>query len=182
MFAVVARAAWMAGAILLRGRAARVTHTLLFIAALTVSPGVCGACASGCSRGGQAAAGNPGMGVASTVTATHGCSSCCRMNAAGLSEGTISPDASPAAVADAADGFPVSCCSGAAGCDCLLLPREAEAAVPPATSPTDPGEPMSAAIAVLAFDEDASATGLVIRTHVRPLQRPVRILYGVWRN
>jgi hypothetical protein len=173
----------MTGAILLRGRAARVTHTLLFIAALTVSPGVCGACASGCSRGGQAVAGTPGTGVAFSVTATRGCSSCCGTNAGGPSEGTISPDALPAAVAaDVAGGFPVSCCSGAAGCDCLLLPREAEAAVPPATSPTDPGEPMSAAIAVLVFHEDSAATGPLIRTHIRPLQRPMRILYGVWRN
>jgi hypothetical protein len=43
MFAVVARTAPATGAILLRSRAARVTHTLLFIAALAVSPGVCGA-------------------------------------------------------------------------------------------------------------------------------------------
>ena len=63
--AIVARTASTARAATLSGRAARVTHTLLFIAALVVSPGVCDACASGCSQGGFAAAGIPSTGCSS---------------------------------------------------------------------------------------------------------------------
>jgi len=182
MFAVVARVASVVGAFALRSRAARVTHTLLFTAALAVSPGVCGACTSGCSRGGHAVAGIPGMGVALAVAATHGCSSCCGTIPDGPPEGTASPDASPATVADAADGFPVSCCRGAGGCQCLLEPRDAEAAVPPATSPIDPGEPMPAAIAVFSSTGVPTMAIRLAGSPVPPAKRPVRVLYGVWRN
>jgi len=43
MFAVVARTAPAGRALAACGRALRVTHTLLFSVALTVSPGDCGA-------------------------------------------------------------------------------------------------------------------------------------------
>jgi hypothetical protein len=82
MFAVVARTFAGGGAFRLRSRGVRVTHTLLFIAALTVSPGVCGACASGCPNGGKAALGSPGTGVAFFPEA-RGCGACCGLTSGG---------------------------------------------------------------------------------------------------
>ncbi|MFM7135912.1 MAG: hypothetical protein ACKO1M_02420 [Planctomycetota bacterium] len=181
MFAVVARTASASGAFAARGRALRVTHTLLFSVALIVSPGVCGACASGCPDGGNAVADSPGTGVASAVAATHGRGSCCGAIPDGLPQGSNLRGDSPTGVADAADGFAGSCCRGATGCDCLLEPRPAEAAVPPATSPSEVGGPMPAAIAVLPLASVAPVAGAVA-VAMRPPERPVRVLYGVWRN
>lgn len=182
MFAVVARTASTGGLLVARNRAARVTHTLLFSVALIMSPGVCGACASGCPEGGIAASGFPGTGVAVAVAATHGCGSCCGAIPDGLPAGLAPLGGPPSSVADAADGFPVSCCHGAAGCDCLLEPRSPEAAVPPATSPIDPGGPMPAAIAALPLMLGPPAAATHARAAGRPAGRPVRVLYGVWRN
>jgi hypothetical protein len=182
MFAVVARTAPTRGALAARGRAARVTHTLLFSVALIVSPGVCGACASGCPEGGSAISGFPGTGVAFAVAATHGRGSCCGAIPDGPPAGSDPQRGSPTGVADAADGIAFPCCRGAAGCDCLLEPRQVEAAVPPATSPLEPGGPMPAAIAVWpSLTDEPRSTPLVIAA-VRPAERPVRVRYGVWRN
>jgi len=189
VFAVVARTASTARAATLRGRAARVTHTLLFIVALVVSPGVCDACASGCSQGGCAAAGIPSTGVAFAVAATHGCPSCCGTISGGPPEGTVSPDASPAAVADAADGIALSapglCCgSGACGesdqCGCMLAPRDDVVAVVA-------GEPLpelagSALMASPLQDAPVPAEQAAIVSVEPPPRRPFRVLYGVWRN
>lgn len=182
MFAVVARTASAGGAFTARGRALRVTHTLLFSVALIVSPGVCGACASGCPEGVCAAPGSPGTGVASAVAATHGRGSCCGAIPDGLPSGSDLRGSTPTGVADAADGFAGSCCRGATGCDCLLEPRSAEAAVPPATSPIEFGGPMPAAIAAIPFTIVQPAKATFVVAAVRPPERPVRVLYGVWRN
>ena len=182
MFAVVARTASAGGAFAARGRALRVTHTLLFSVALIVSPGVCGACASGCPNGGFAGSGFPGTGVAFAVAATHGHGSCCGAIPDGLPQGSDPRGTPPTGVADAADGIALPCCRGEAGCDCLLEPRAAEAAVPPATSPIDPGEPMPAAIAALPLTAEASSAIERATVAARPPERPVRVLYGVWRN
>jgi hypothetical protein len=182
MFAGVARTASAGGAFASCGWAVRVTHTLLFSVGLTVSPGVCGACASGCLDRGIAAPGSPGTGVASAVAATHGRGSCCGAIPEGLAAGLAPLAGSPLTVADAADGFSMSCCRGETGCDCLLEPRSAEAAVPPATSPIDLGGPMPAAIAAIPFTTMVPPAALVAAATVRPPERPVRVLYGVWRN
>ena len=182
MFAVVARTASAGGAFAARGRALRVTHTLLFSVALIVSPGVCGACASGCPDGLRAGSGSPGTGVASAVAATHGRGSCCGAIPDGLPQGSDLPGSPPTGVADAADGFAGSCCRGATGCDCLLEPRSVEAAVPPATSPIEFGGPRPAAIAVWpSLKDEPRSTPLVVAAE-RPPERPVRVRYGVWRN
>jgi len=182
MFAVVARTASAGGAFAARGRVMRVTHTLLFSVALIVSPGVCGACASGCPAGGDAALGLPGTGDASAVAATHAGGSCCGAIRGGPLQGSDPRGDSPAGMADAADGFVLSCCHGATGCECLLEPRSAEAAVPPATSPMEVGGPMPAASAVIPFTSIAPATATFVVAAVPPPERPVRVLYGVWRN
>ncbi|MFM8414686.1 MAG: hypothetical protein ACKOCX_08180 [Planctomycetota bacterium] len=181
MFAVVARTISAGRALAVR-RAVRVTHTLLFSVALIVSPGVCGACASGCPKGGFAGSGCPGTGVAFAVAATHGQGSCCGAIPDGLPQGCGPRGTPPTGVADAADGMSLPCCRGGAGCDCLLEPREAEAAVPPATSPIDPGGPMPAAIAALPPMLEASPGIGRATLAARPPERPARVLYGVWRN
>jgi hypothetical protein len=182
MFAVVARTAPVGGALVARGRAARVTHTLLFSVALIVSPGVCGACASGCPEGVRASSGSPGTGVAFAVAATHGRGSCCGTIPNGLPTGSDPRGGSPTGVADAADGIAFPCCRGAAGCDCMLEPRRVEAAVPPATSPIEVGGPMPAAIAFWAAVIDEPHRSALVIPAVRPPERPVRVRYGVWRN
>ena len=181
MSAVVARTISTGGALAAR-RAVRVTHTLLFSVALIVSPGVCGACASGCPNGGFAGSGSPGTGVAFAVAATHGHGSCCGAIPDGLPQGSDPRGTPPTGVADAADGIALPCCRGEAGCDCLLEPRAAEAAVPPATSPIDPGGPMPVAIAALPLMLGPPAAATQARAAGRPAGRPVRVLYGVWRN
>ncbi len=180
MFAVVARVA--AGAMMVFSRAARVTHTLLFAAALVIAPGVCSGCESGCSPRGLASAGVAGTGVAFAVATPHGGTSCCGTTAGGLCEGTIPHDALPAAVADATDGISLPCCRGGAGCDCLLEPREPDAAVPPATSSASVGEPFPAAVAVLADVTETASWAVRLSPGQQRPERPLRVLYGVWRN
>jgi len=184
MFAVVARTGSAGGSFAARLSVVRVTHTLLLIAALTVSPGVCSGCATGClERGATTSDSAPTMAAACAVAATHGCGSCSGAIQDGPPEGTASPGASPAAVADAADGLSaLPCCHGRAGCDCLLEPRQGEAAVPPATSVGDAAEPMPAAIAALPPIVASSAGRRLEPVAARPPRRPVRVLYGVWRN
>jgi hypothetical protein len=182
MFAEVARTASSGGAFATRGQAARVTHTLLFSVALVVSPGVCGACASGCPAGGIAASDSPGTGVAFAVTATHGRGSCCGTIPNGPPSGSDPPGNPPTGVADAVDGIAFSCCRGTAGCDCLLEPRSPEAAVPSATAPVEPGGPMPAVSVVRASVAELPSCPRLIVATVRPPERPVRVLYGVWRN
>lgn len=182
MFAGVARTASAGGAFAARGRIVRVTHTLLFSVALTVSPGVCGACASGCPSGQLAASGSPGTGVAFAVAATHGRGSCCGTTPDRLSQGSDPRGGPPTGVADAADGIASPCCRGGAGCDCLLEPRTTDAAVPPATSPIEVGGPMPAVIASVPLAAALPAARALITATARPPERPVRVLYGVWRN
>ena len=182
MSAVVARTASAGRAYSPRRRAARVTHTLLLSVALIVPPGVCGACASGCAAGGNAQPNSPGTGVAFVDAATHGCGSCCKAIPDGLPAGLAAPGGASSPVADAVSGGLGSCCHGATGCDCLLEPGRSEAAVPPATSPIDPGGPMPVAIAVLPWIAAASASPAGGDDVDRRPERPVRVLYGVWRN
>ncbi len=180
MFAVVARTASAGGAA--RGRALRVTHTLLFSVALIVSPGVCGACASGCPEGVRAGSGSPGTGVAFAVAATHGRGSCCGTTPDRLPQESDPRGGPPTGVADAADGIASSCCQGGAGCGCLLEPRTADAAVLPATSPIEVGGPEPAVSAVVQVATELPAAPAPSMATARPPERPVRVLYGVWRN
>jgi len=188
VLAIVARMASTARAATLRSRAARVTHTLLFIAALVVSPGVCDACASGCSQGGCAAAGIPGTGAAFAVAATHGCPSCCSTISGGPPEGTLSPDASPAAVADAADGIswpsPVPCCGGGGcgeRCGCLLAARDDVVAAVAIEPLPELGAGLPATPCLMSAGLLSTGHGLVASAEPPP-GRPFRVLYGVWRN
>lgn len=185
MLAVVARTLKVGGPLRLSGAVVRVTHTLLFIAALAVSPGVCGACARGCSeRDASVASGMiPRMGTACAVAETRGNGTCCGAMD-GPSEAGTPPGACPATATDAADGMVVGyvCCGGGPGCDCLLEPRDDTEAVPKEATCWGHG-PLGASEAVFlrSVIELAGEPGLRVPL-VKPPERSVRVLYGVWRN
>jgi len=169
MFAVVARTFAGSGARGLRSRGVRVTHTLLFIAALSVSPGVCGACASGCPNGGTAALGSSGTGVA-FFPETTGCRTCC-----GLASGETKAEGG------SGDERGLSCC-GPPGCRCLLEPRSEQAAVPAAGLMIDVGAAAALPLALLPPAGLDAGVATASAVPERPPERPVRVLYGVWRN
>ena len=192
MFAMVARMASI-GRLLCRmpavgSQAARVTHTLLFLAAqiALLSPGVCDACVKGCCE-----SGTPWIAdVASPIltlnlpssTALSGCRSdhCCGL-----------PIADPGTEKAAADRCTVDV---TAACRCPLEPRQippadlqsggftsrreivrswtnVDAALPVAWLPPLNGQ--HDGLQPLAFAQESAAA---------IPSRPVRVLYGVWRN
>jgi hypothetical protein len=169
--------------------AVRVTHTLLFLAAAAVPPGVCDACPACPTRAERSdspdgsqdrPAGSRQQGVAAAVAASH----CCGPRAStvpcmptGRSPADRMP---PRGVADAGDGAPSSCGDG---CTCLLESRDRQtdaiaegsagagdlaATIPAVAWPPIATEPMGMRTARLA--------------EIPPPGRPVRVLYGVWRN
>jgi hypothetical protein len=192
MFAMVARTA-LIGRIPCRipaagSQAARVTHTLLFLAAqiALLSPGVCDACVKGCC-----ASGTPRIAdVASPILASNlpsstvvgGCGSdhCCGLPVADPITEKATADRGTADVT--------------AACGCELLPRQippaslesggfsgrreivrswasVDAALPVAWLPPLNGR--NDGLQSLAFAQESAAT---------IPSRPVRVLYGVWRN
>ncbi len=179
MFAVVARTFGTCGPFRLRSRRVRVTHTLLCIAALAVSPGVCGACARGClDRAGE----SPTAGIACAVAANRGHGSCCgTMDEP--SNGSQRPVGPPTTPADAADGILnfSTCCGDGPGCECRLAPREDPSAV---LKPCETVEPASweALVGTIGPSAREQNTLAVRSLPERPPSRPVRVLYGVWRN
>ena len=192
MFAMVARTASI-GRIPCRipaagSRAARVTHTLLFLAAqiLVLAPGVCDACVKGCCESGTPRIAD----VASPILASNlpssaaitGCGSdhCCGL-----------PVADPVTERVTADRGTVDV---TAACRCELEPRQippanlqsggfsgrreivrswtsVDAALPVAWLPPLSGR--HDGLQSLAFAQESAAT---------IPSRPVRVLYGVWRN
>jgi hypothetical protein len=168
--------------------AVRVTHTLLFLAAAAVPPGVCDACPA-CpvraersdSRDGLSdrAAGSRQEGIAAAVAGSHRCGACASplpCMPTGRSPVDRMP---PGSVVDPGDGAP----SSGGGCHCQWQARDLSdvtlvggataaagsadmAVVWPASRP-DPG-----GVAAVTL---AAAAG-------RGPDRSVRVLYGVWRN
>jgi hypothetical protein len=184
MLAVVARTFGARRAFGLRSRHVRVTHTLLFIVALAVSPGVCGACARGCPEPGAKHGGcSPRSGVVCAVAATRGHGSCCGTSD-GPCDGSLSPGSRSTPAADAADGILSlsGCCGGGPGCDCLLKPRGSDSAVTASTVHVDPRPSSLAVIAMVCFAAQATASIDFRGLPEKPPSRPVRVLYGVWRN
>lgn len=108
MFAMVARTG-RTGRMETSGRhAVRVTHALLFLSAMILSPGVCDACGTGCCNGvSHAVADGSTAGTASSVAATHCCGS---------------PTGPSCSVADAGDGD-----QNNGACRCLLERRSTTA-------------------------------------------------------
>lgn len=183
MFATVARTIRARRARAPRNRVARVTHTLLFLAALAVPPGLRDACAAACcAEGPIPPAACVAAGAESAVAPTHGCGSCCGTIASvSPDEGSLA-DGSPATVADAADGsFPAGCCGGDR-CGCLMAPRGDESAATPTDGPRPGAHAASAVGAVAAVPVDAAERTVPDDGRDRPPERPVRVLYGVWRN
>lgn len=184
MLALVARTFGAGGARALRSRQVRVTHTLLFIAALVVSPGVCAACARGCvERSSDRSLSSPSTGTSFAVAATRGHGSCCG-TMDGPIQGSQGPGHRPHTTADAADGslHSLMMVCGGESCDCLLEAREVSSAV---TSPLESFEEESFVASGPALQRPTLAIvgPLELRGFPeKPASRPVRVLYGVWRN
>ena len=188
MFAIVARTASI-GRFFCRmpavgSQAARVTHTLLFLAAqiALLSPGVCDACVKGCCASGTpriADVASPffhGV-VASSAVADGGeAGSCCGVNA--------TDDAAAVPCGDA----------GPEKCQCQLQPRNVRAATAFASQPDRRGSHSrwdgSAAAGAVAWlppvtvqSDGLQPTDGAMHSGAAVIpSRPVRVLYGVWRN
>jgi len=169
MFAMVARTG-RTGRMETSGRhAVRVTHALLFLSAMILSPGVCDACGTGCCNGvSHAVAGGSAAGTASSVAATHCCGS---------------PTGPSCSVADVGDGDQIN-----GACRCVLERRSTTAATTARGSEESRGmrAPLPAAAAWVSLpvdplagspagDREALLAALSIPT------RPVRVLLRVWR-
>ena len=188
MFAMVARTASI-GRFLCRmaavgSQAARVTHTLLFLAAqiALLSPGVCDACVKGCCSSGTpriADVASPFLHgvVASSAEAGSGeAGFCCGVNA--------TDDMAAIPCGDAGPGQ----------CQCQLQPRNVRAAAASAGQPDRRGSYSrgdgSAAAAAVAWlppvtgqsDGLQPTAGRMHSGATAIPARPVRVLYGVWRN
>lgn len=136
----------------------RVTHALLYLAATVASPGVCDACTALCRA----------AGFASSVAATHCCGS--------PEQATARP------VADAGDGDQITAARCDGSCRCQLSARG-----PLSARPEDPAGLESPGL--LPASPAATLDACVIERAAVAVSggppgpaRPVRILYGVWRN
>jgi hypothetical protein len=188
MFAMVARTASIGRIpcrILAAGsQAARVTHTLLFLAAqiALLSPGVCDACVKGCCASGTpriADVASPFLHevVASSAVAGGGeAGSCCGVNATD-------------------DMVVVSCGdTGPEKCQCQLRSRNVRATAASTGQPDRRGSHSrwdgSAAAGAVAWlppvtgqSDGLQPTAGAMHSGASAIpSRPVRVLYGVWRN
>jgi hypothetical protein len=188
MFAMVARTASI-GRILCRmpavgSQAARVTHTLLFLAAqiALLSPGVCDACVKGCCESGTlriADVASPffqKVAASSAVAGSGEAGSCCGLNA--------TDDVAAVPCGDA----------GPEKCQCQLRPRNVRAAAASVSQPDRRGSHSrwdgSGAAAAVAWlppvtgqsDGLQPTNGAMLSGAAAIPSRPVRVLYGVWRN
>lgn len=173
--------------------AVRVTHTLLFLAAAAVPPGVCDACPACPTRAERSdsrdglpdrAAGSRHEGIAAAVAGSHRCGACASTIPCMPTGRSPADRMPPGSVADPGDGAPSSCGSCADACTCLLEARDPPAEAIAAASaglPRDGG--MAAPHGVLpTLATNRAATRIGQLSDVRPPGRPVRVLYGVWRN
>jgi len=197
MFATVARTIRARRARAPRNRVARVTHTLLFLAAAAVPPGVCDACPA-CptraersdSRGGLTdhAAGSRQEGIAAAVAGSQCCGSCAGTlpcMPTGRSPADRMPPCSPADPGDGAPSTPGSCCAACAdGCRCLLESRDRRQPDAIAEGSAGAGDLAAAIPAVVGPPIATVPTGMRAArlAEIPPPGRPVRVLYGVWRN
>lgn len=176
------------------GRAAvRVTHTLLFLAAAAVPPGVCDACPACPTRAERSdspgglrdrAAGSWQQGIAAAVAGSHRCGACASTLPCMPTGRSPADRMPPGSVADPGDGAPSSCDSCADACTCLLEPRDpASEAIAAASAGLPRDLAMAAPHGVLpTLAMTPAATRIARLSDVRPPGRPVRVLYGVWRN
>jgi hypothetical protein len=190
MFAMVARTGSIRRSIASGGFAVRVTHALLFLAATTVSPGVRDACAS-CPEtgrpdmccGGCHAPATHSTCADAAVAATHCCGSQTHADPCAQSAGI--PSASrvpPSGVADAGDGGQ----NTTGGCRCELEPRDAATAaivINAAAKPRSGGHAAALpAFLVPRATAAAPADRMIVAAAADIPARPLRVLYGVWRN
>ena len=165
-------------------RAARMTHAVLVLAAqiALLSPGVCDACVKGCCASGTPRIADVAFPffhdvVASSVAAGGGeAGSCCAINA--------TDDVAAVPCGDA----------GPEKCQCQLQPRNVRAAAASAGRPDRRGSHWrwdgSAAAAAVAWlppvtgeSDGLQPTAGAMHSGAAAIpSRPVRVLYGVWRN
>ena len=173
--------------------AVRVTHTLLFLAAAAVPPGVCDACPACPTRAERSdsrsglpdhAAGSRQEGIAAAVAGSHCCGSCARTLPCMPTGRSPADRMPPGSVADAGDGAPSSCDSCADDCRCLLEPRGSHREAIPGGANRGPDDDTVAVADWWPSDTAAPtpAAGIPRPPEDRPPDRPVRVLYGVWRN
>ena len=169
---------------------ARVTHTLLFLAAAVVPPGVCDACPA-CptraersdSRGGltDRAAGSRQEGIAAAVAGFHRCGSCASTTPCMPTGRSPADRMPPDSVDRPGDGAPSS---GGPGCHCQWEARDLSdlALANGATTASGPGPAMAVWPASRPDPDAAAAVTLAAVAESLWPDRPVRVLYGVWRN
>jgi len=160
-----------------------VTHTLLVIAVTVVPPGVRSICLGCPPPGGLRAccaaptAGAALPGAVAAVTATQCCGSYTSADP-GAPPAVSSADRGPTTcVADADDGGPQS----PTGCRCSLSPRD-RSGEGPVPRPVAAGAALSLPAAITAPVAIAGAAVVMPDAAAFAPQRPVRVLYGVWRN
>jgi len=192
MFAMVARTASI-GRIPCRipaagSQAARVTHTLLFLAAqiALLSPGVCDACVKGCC-----ASGTPRIAdVASPILASN-LPSFTAIGCCGSDHGCSPPFADPVTEKVTADRGTADV---TAVCCCELLPRQ----IPPANlksggfsgrreivrswASVDAALPVGWLPPLNGRHDGVQSLAVAQESAATIPSRPVRVLYGVWRN
>jgi len=184
MSAMVARMASISRISVAGSQAARVTHTLLFLAAqlAVLASGVCDACVKGCCESGTpriADVASPffhGVFASSAVAGGGEAGSCCGVNA--------SDDVAAVPCGDA----------GPETCQCQLQPRNVPTATTSAGKPDRRGSHScwdgGAAAAAVAWlpplkrqsDGWQPTAGAMHGGAAAIPSRPVRVLYGVWRN
>ena len=169
-------------------QAARVTHTLLFLAAqiALLSPGVCDACVKGCCESGTpriADVASPILGPnLPSSTAISGCGSdhCCGLPVADRDAEKAAEDRGAVAVT--------------AACRCQLEPRQ----IPPADlqsggfsgrreivrswTSVDAAPPVAWLPPLTGRHAGLQSLSLAQEAAAAIPSRPMRVLYGVWRN
>ena len=169
-------------------QAARVTHTLLFLAAqiALLSPGVCDACVKGCCESGTSRIADVASPILASnppfFTAIGGCGSdhCCGLAVA-------DPVTEKAAVDRGATDVTAACC-------CQLVPRQ----IPPADlqsggftsrreivrswTSVDAALPVAWLPPLNGQHDDLQSLACIQEAAAAIPSRPVRVLYGVWRN
>ena len=169
-------------------QAARVTHTLLFLAAqiALLSPGVCDACVKGCCESGTpliADVASPILALnlpSSTAISGCGANHCCGLPVADPVTEKVAVDRGTADVT--------------AACRCQLEPRQ----IPPADlqsggipnrrelvrswTSVDVALPVAWLPPLNGQDVGLQSLALAQKSAAAIPSRPVRVLYGVWRN
>jgi len=169
-------------------RAARMTHTLLFLAATILAPGVCDACVKGCCASNVARIADVAFPLPRSADC-HETSPCC---SAGLEPVRAAANVAPASGAGTAGADEVQLGNhGSDGCQCQLHPRDHTPSAVTLGQAADrgiqfygdcgPAGVPAAWIATAVEHTGLSPGGWAAQWAANRIPtRPVRVLYGVW--